>query len=773
VGRASVRVLRVTALLLILASLCGVVGWRWFERTILATLPEDLRTYRDWRPPTSARVYAQDGTLIDTFSIERRIWVPIDQLRPATWQAFVAAEDRRFFEHKGVDPQGILRAAWANFQAGAVRQGGSTITQQLVKNLLVGNERSYERKAREAVLAWRLEGELDKMQLLELFVNFVFLGNGNYGVEAAARDYFGVSARDLDAGQAALLAGIIPASSRYNPRRAPLLAAERRATVLEAMVDEGYLDADAAELYGRAAVITSRRRPTDDDQDWSYATEVRRELRRLLPPGVVFAEGLSVQTPMDPHIQQVAQDSVRQALRDLDLRQGRRASAGHLAPTEWAAFLREASGLPRDPIDGTLQPPKPGQCLEVLVAASRDLGALQAGPFSMQMAVEARSTPVRSAEGKPRPLSQVVRVGDLLPVCVNDDRSLRLDDRPWGEGAAVVLENRSGRVVAVVGGYRVPLEGFVRATQGRRQPGSSFKPYVYTAALLAGRTQLDRVLDGPISMPAGNGKLWSPRNYDGSFAGLLPMRAALARSLNTVAVRLTLEVGAEEVARVARLMGVKSPMRKDPTIGLGSNEVTVMDQALGYATVARMGVPTEAVWIDELFDHTRARVGTAGGPVTLEGEAVAVLPGRPGPRALPAGVAYEMADMLREVVRAGTARKAWKPGYDRAGKTGTTNDFVDAWFVGFTPRYTVAVWIGSDGTQSLGDKETGGKAALPAWMRIVEALPHAEGERFPLPDEAILVQAGGQWVGLPRAAVPASVLRRPTLGAAPLPDFGD
>jgi penicillin-binding protein 1A len=762
----------VVGLLLILASLCGVVGWRWFDRNILATLPEDLSTYREWRPPTSARVYAQDGSQIDSFSIERRIWVPIEQLRPATWQAFVTAEDRRFFEHQGVDPQGILRAAWANLQAGAVRQGGSTITQQLVKNLLVGSERSYERKAREAVLAWRLEGELDKMQLLELFVNFVFLGNGNYGIEAAARDYFGVSARDLDPGQAALLAGIIPAPSRYNPRRAPLMAAERRSIVLSAMVDEGYIEADAADRYSRAAVITSRHHPTDDDLDWSYATEVRRELRRVLPPGVVFAEGISVATPMDPHIQRIAQASVRQALRDLDGRQGRRASTGHLQPVDWPGFLNEASGLPRDPIDGALLPPRAGQCLDVLVAAQRDLGALQAGPFALSMSKAERDAAVRSSEGKPKPLSSVVQAGDLLPVCVNEDMSLRLDDRPWGEGAAVVLENRSGRILAVVGGYRVPLEGFVRATQGRRQPGSSFKPYVYTAALLAGYTQLDRVLDGPISMQAGNGKLWSPKNYDGGYSGLLPMRTALAKSLNTVAVRLTLEVGASEVARVARMMGVKSPMRKDPTIGLGSNEVTVMDQALGYATIARMGVPTEAVWIDELFDHQQNRIGVAGGRVELEDEQIAVLPGRPAPRVLPAGVAYEMADMLREVVRAGTARKAWKPGYDRAGKTGTTNDFVDAWFVGFTPRYTVAVWIGSDGTNTLGDKETGGKAALPAWMRIVDALPHAEGERFPLPDDAMLVYVNGQWIGLPRDSVAPAVLRTAKVGREPLPAFG-
>jgi penicillin-binding protein 1A len=262
------------------------------------------------------------------------------------------------------------------------------------------------------------------------------------------------------------------------------------------------------------------------------------------------------------------------------------------------------------------------------------------------------------------------------------------------------------------------------------------------------------VLDGPISLPAGNGKIWSPQNYEGGFAGLVPMRQALAKSLNTVAVRLTLESGPDEVARLARTMGVRSPIRADPTIALGSSEVTPMDQALGFATIARMGVPMDPVYIERLVDFKGQELGRAGGAIVLEGQTLGALPGGAKARVLPSGIAYELADMLREVVRAGTGRKAWKPGFDRAGKTGTTNDFVDAWFVGFTPRYTVAVWIGSDTTASLGDKETGGKAALPAWLAIVEALPHEEGERFPLPDDVALVETAGSWAGIPRGAIP-------------------
>jgi len=281
------------------------------------------------------------------------------------------------------------------------------------------------------------------------------------------------------------------------------------------------------------------------------------------------------------------------------------------------------------------------------------------------------------------------------------------------------------------------------------------------------------VLDGPISLPAGGGKLWSPKNYDGKYAGMLPMRHALARSLNTVAVRLLLERGSADVVRVARAMGVRSPLRADPTLALGSSEVTPLDLALGYATIARLGVPTDPVWIVRVEDVRGREIGRAGSDVSVGGQTIARLPGGPSRRALPTAIAYELADMMREVVRAGTARKAYKRGFDRAGKTGTTNGFVDAWFVGFTPRHTVAVWIGTDGTASLGDKETGGRAALPAWIDIAEALPTAEGERFPVPPDVVLVPADGTWVGFRRGRLPARILPTARLEPGPLPDFPD
>lgn len=773
----------------------------WLQQNIFSQLPADLSELRRFRPPTSSLVYASDGTLIDEFYLERRIWVPLEELPPMVWQAFVAAEDRRFFQHQGFDLVGITRAAVKNFLSRGITQGGSTITQQLVKNLIVGKERSYTRKLKELELARRLDNELTKFEILELYINYVYLGSGNYGVEAAARDYFGVSARELDPGQAALLAGLVPAPSRYSPRTHQESAAWRRSVVLRAMVEEGYLDRETAQQFLEAPVLQKKETPERRGLGVAYATQTRRELRRVLGRELSLSRGFHVFTPLDLRVQAVAEKAIQKAVNELVDRQGRAAPIKRLERNEWEEFIRTAPNLSRDPRTGQPLPPRRGQCFQAMVPESLDLGALIAGNWTFSLQPADRLIRIRGfsevpsltrtgttgtssiAAVKTSTMSKVlrgalqsrVREGDVLRVCSTSTRSdhpVKLDPRPWAEGAAVVLENATGRVIAMVGGYDVGLEGFVRATQAERQPGSSFKLYVYAATLLKDRTQLDRVLDAPLALPAGGGKTWRPKNYDGKFFGLITLREALAKSLNTVSVRLALDVGPNEIARVARSMGVKTPLRADLTIALGSSEVTPMDQALGFATIARLGVTTEPVYVDRMLNVAGEQVGSAGSAVVVDNAEIGRLPGGGGKRVLPAGVAYEMADMLRQVVKAGTARKAYNPALDRAGKTGTTNEYIDAWFVGFTPRYTVAVWIGTDGTFSLGDKETGGRAALPAWIEIVDALPAAEGERLPMPDEAMLVRAGNQWVAIPRGKAPRAVLPFPPVGPEPLPIFG-
>jgi len=802
----------------------AVWGARWFDENVLSTLPQNLAHVQTYRPLSNCVIYDAKGTPVDEFYVERRIWIPIKGLPDHVWQAFVAAEDRRFFAHRGVDPAGILRALASNFMRGSVRQGGSTITQQIVKNLLVGKERSYVRKMREAVLALRLERELTKKELLELYINYVYLGSGNHGVEAAALDYFGKPAAELDAGQAATLAGLVPAPTRYSPHRHPENAVARRSYVLSRMVDEGYITLGDARRYAQEPVVLPIDRHTRTDVGIAYLTEVRREIRRIFGSTTPLAQGFHVYTPLDLETQAIAETAVRDALHGVDERRGKRGVVMHVAESQRQAFLARAAGLQRiatagsvdaadeavqrqkdkeegerraaeeaakkkttaskKPVKGTVKAPpapppvipavampKPEECFEVIVGKG-GLDDLQAGPFKFSLVKADRGATVRGPDGKSRrTLSSAAGLGDVLRVCDVDEKTVHLDPKPWAEGAAVVLDNATGRVRALVGGYHDVLEGFVRATQARRQPGSGFKPFVYAAALKSGKNQLDIVYDGPISLPGGNGKIWSPANYEDKYYGNLPIRNALAKSLNTVAVRFVYDLGARRVAETARAMGVRTPLRTDMSIALGSSEVTPMDLAVAYSTIARMGAPTEPVLIDSIRDQSGKLLGVAGGNVVVEGEALARLPGSPQPRALPAGIAYELADMMREVVKSGTAKRAYKEGYDRAGKTGTTNECVDAWFVGFDANHTTAVWVGSDGPESIGPKETGGVAALPAWLKVMESLETTVPPRIPIPDEAVLINVGDGWYGFPRGKVPGKYLEREAATREPLPRF--
>ena len=766
-------IVRLFAALVALALVAGAAGWVWFDRQVLSALPANLSELALRTPSTACQIFDARGDLLDQFYVERRFHVPIAELPPYVPAAFVAAEDRRFWEHPGVDGLGILRAMGVNLRAGRVSQGGSTITQQLVKNLVVGNERTYRRKLSEAVLAYRLEKELGKTAILELYLNYLALGSGNYGVEAAARDYFGISARDLDIGQAAMIAGLVPAPSRYSPWVDPELAARRRELVLRSMVRDGVVDAETA-IYFLDEPVTVPRVSSRPQRAAAYATQVRREVRRLFGEARPHELGLRVHTPIEPRIQDVAQAAVNDALVAHAGRQGPRAIHRNIPAEGRAGFLGRGGGLVREPSTGTLSRPAPGACFDVLVGEARALDALQAGPHSFALVQGERSRSVQPLGAEPTvrlPLARAVQPGDVLAVCLGEDDRVTLDPAPWAEGAVVAIENATGRVLAMVGGRTVALEGFVRATQARLQPRSSFKPYVYATSLLHGRTQLDTVLDAPLALPGGGGKTWRPRNYGGGFAGPVPMRAAFARSLNTVAVRLLLEQGATEVARVARSMGVASPIRRDPTIALGSSEVTVLDQAVGYATIARLGRTAEPIWIDRMEYADGRPLVESGGTVSLGGTPIR-LPGGPGTQALSPGIAYQLADMMREVVRAGTARPAWDPALERAGKTGTTSGFEDAWFVGFTPRWTVAVWIGTDGDRSLGDKETGGKLALPVWLAVVRGLGEHAGERMPVPAEAMFVVHDGAWVALDRATAPEKWAARPGPIDRPVKPFG-
>ena len=737
---------RALAVGLLVLGLLAIASAVWFQREVLDGLP-DVQGIVDYKPPQACRVLDAEGNEIDVFYVERRFWVPLGVLPRHLLDAFVAAEDQRFWEHRGVDPQGILRAARANWEADAVVQGGSTITQQLVKNLLVGDAKSLARKAREATLALRLEQRLTKEEILELYLNYVFLGSGNHGIEAAARDYFGVSARDVTVGQAALLAGLVPAPSATSPRLHPRAARAARTRVIEQMAALQMIERPTAEAARLGALLAPSPEPVASG-GLSYVTAARRVLRERFGDDVAEA-GLTVHTAMDPAIQRLAEDGVRVAVRGLVERQGGGGVRGAATAEDWAA---------RAP-DG---PDASGDCFTVRLPARGALDRLE-GPGVERTPEEPGPTwsldpserrAVLRHEGA-RARVDRLPAGTLLGVCALKDRAVTLDPTPWAEGAAVVLENATGRVLAVVGGRDVALEDFDRATQALRQPGSAFKPFVYAAALSAGWSSGDLVDTAPLTLRM-HGRTWSPR--DGVSAGPIPLRTALALSSNTASVRLLRDVGAEEVAETAARMGISSPLVPVSALALGASEVTPLDMAVAYSTLTRLGAATHPVFLDRV-------TWPDGAQDPLERPTL--------PRALDPGVAYELLDMLRGVVERGTGKGARRDGLDRAGKTGTTNDAVDTWFVGSTPAHTVAVWVGSDEPEGLGRGEAGGRTALPGWTHIVDALPTDPDARFERPAEVLLApDAQGVVRVFRRGTTPGSVLPLHSLrGQEPLPPF--
>lgn len=763
----------VTGAFVVLASL-AVLGTAFFlhlREEVELMYAGEIAGMDGYRPPLTVEVFDRRGRKIDSFATERRLWVPLTELPPHVWQAFLAAEDRRFLDHFGVDPTAIARAAVRNFQAGSITEGGSTITQQLAKNLVTGADKTYDRKIREALVAMELERQLTKAQILELYLNQIYLGAGAYGVEAAARRYFQKPAAQLDPGQAAMIAGLIPAPSTYNPERNPERAAQRRREVLQAMVEAGWITARQAARYVDDPLRYDVAPPREPELGAAYRTMVRRELRRLFGGQRVFQEGLKVVTPYDEDVQRVAEQAVWDATAAVQQRHGHQGTADHIPKDQRENWIRSGAGLPKGD-DEKPRDPVPGDCFQVLVDGS--LNKLRAGEHTWSLKRSDRGVRVHRNLGRGGgTVAGQVRNGDLVNVCLpgedEDDGIVLLDRTPWAEAGIVVVENRTGGIVALVGGKNDKLEGFVRATQARRQPGSTMKLYVYATALRLGHSQLDIVQDAPISFPGANGRIWAPRNYDGGFFGPLPYRVALAYSRNVPSVRITVEVTPQEVIKTSKMLGVESPLRADYTLALGSSEMTPMDQAMGFSTIARLGERRDPVYILELRDMNDRLLGRPGDTVVLEDGHTVVLPGAPE-QVMDPGVAYEMADMLAAVMKIGTGARARGFDHQRYGKTGTTNDFTDAWFVGFNTDYTAAVWVGTDTPNPLGDRETGSRTAMPAWAKVMDYLGTPSATEVPVPPEGVRIPHGGDFIGLARSNM-SDARAGARIGSVPLGTF--
>lgn len=713
-----------------------------FYHQLTADLPP-VAELEQYQPSLITRVYDRYGELIADFFIERRILVPLADIPLHVRQATIASEDKRFYLHGGVDVIGIARAAWANFQAGGTREGASTITQQVARTLFLNRDRTLARKIREAILARRIEQRYSKDQILEIYLNQIFYGHNAYGIEAAAQLYFGKPAKDLTLSEGALLAGLPPAPNSYSPLKNLQRSVQRRNHVLSRMVEEGYLTPDQAQVAA-AEPVPLNPRPLRVHKAFYFVEYVRQYLEEQYGPTALYRGGFAVETTLDMGLQQMAERALKQGLLAFDRRHGvyhgpiRRLEFTGDAATD--AKMIEAVTMPEE---GDVI--REGERLQGVVLSVRDGSATVAIKNTQGVLPPAGYAWVRYVDTVPKAdlRRQVLRRGDVIQVRVTKTdptgkvHTLALDPDPLVQGALVAMEVSSGHVLAMVGGYDFTKSQFNRAVQALRQPGSSFKPLVYTAALEAGMTPTSTVLDAPLTHDLPGGKGWRPDNYDGKYYGPMTLRAALAQSRNLVTVRLLEKLSTPTVCATAKRLGITSPFRCYPSIVLGAAGVTLMELTAAYGTFANSGIYNEPIVITKIVDRK--------GNVLLERYQEAR-------QATSPEVAYLITSMMESVIKHGTGRVVRALERPVAGKTGTTNDFNDAWFVGYTPDLVTGVWVGRDDHESLGDGETGGKVAAPIWLDFMkQALHDRPVTDFPIPPGIRFVRLEGRGANTPAA----------------------
>jgi penicillin-binding protein 1A len=726
-----VRILVAALVTLLAAILLAAAGAGLLYAVYSADLP-DVATLRSYQPSTVSRLLARDGREIAQFYVEKRIPVPLDTMPPYLLQAVIATEDAEFFRHGGVDLSAIARALLADLWARSFAQGGSTITQQVARAMFLTAEKSIPRKVKEWILAYRIDQQLTKREILELYLNHIYFGSGAYGVEAASNIYFGKPVADISLLEAAVLAGLPPAPNAYSPLRNKQRSLERAGHVLNRMVEEKYLSREQADAARKSPLDLTRGERVRDMAPY-FTDWIRREVEQKYGSTSVFREGLTIATTIDLSMQGAAHLAVRKGLRAVDKRRGWRGPAGHVDPerpladpTMLRKILDEARGRSDKASDPYPEARDVGMVEEVSDTSARVRTIL--GPVVILPA----GTEWVGASRKPKASNprRLLAPGDIIWV----QRTTRihqgiqvatLDQEPIVQGAFLGLDYGSGEVLAMVGGYDFVSSKFNRATQAMRQPGSAFKLFTYLAALEKGYSPDDLIPDTPVEYiipvpdPTRPGQMtkrvWRPTNYEADqFYGLNSLRDAFAHSRNVSAVRLIEDIGVGPVIDAARSLGITSTLRRELALTLGVSEVTMAEIASAYAGVADGGVRIPPRSIRYIAD----RQGTI-----LE---------RRGPdpvRALDEKTAALMTDMLAAVCGYGTAAKTKGLGRPCFGKTGTTDRFTDAWFVGWTDPYLAGVWVGMDDHTPLGHAETGAQAALPIWIDVMKTmLPPAAAE---------------------------------------------
>jgi penicillin-binding protein 1A len=671
-----------------------------------------LEAILDYRPKIPLRVYDQDQELIGEFGEERRTFIPIGQFPEVLKKAVLAAEDSKFYSHHGVDWEGVLRAALANLKARKIREGASTITMQVARNFYLSKEKTFARKFREVLLAIKIEKTLSKDQILELYMNQIYLGNRSYGFAAAANIYFGKDVRDLTLSEAALLAGLPQAPSRYNPYNDEARSIWRQHYVLQRMKELGFID-DTDYVTALNAplhfVRLERQKPLFSAP---YVAEMARNFVCARYPDDCYTAGYKVFTTIDRDHQQAAQKALQEGLEIYDNRHGYRGPEKNLDLPENVSELQKA--LSREPVFGRLVP--------AVVLQASDTGIEVFDRYGKRYFLKRDDLAIARNWLK----KHYFRQGDLIRLAFRADKPI-LAQVPEVEGAIVALNPKNGAILALVGGYDFYRNKFNHAYQAWRQPGSSFKPFIYSAALEKGFTPASLINDAPLTINLPNAtEEWAPSNYGGTYSGPIRMRTALTLSRNLASVRLLQTIDPRYGRQFALRFGFSAD--KIPpylSIALGTGLVTPLQMAAGYAVFANGGYRVLPFFIDHIENWQGQEIAKAR----------PVIAGVNAERVLDPRNAFIMTSMMQDVIQRGTAARARSLNRrDLAGKTGTTNDYVDAWFAGYCQNLVAVTWVGFDQPHSLGQGETGSRAALPIWMSyMAKVLPSIPEEPYPVP----------------------------------------
>lgn len=750
-----------TLLLVVITSgVLVVLGLAGYLAFLVAKLPKVDRL-ADYKPPVVSQVYGDDGILVGEFYLERRIVVPVNKMPRKLIQAFVAAEDASFYSHGGIDYFGIVRAAFKNLTSFRKKEGASTITQQVTKTMLLSPEKKLSRKIKEAILAKRLEEKLTKDEILYLYLNQIYLGAGAYGVQAAAETYFGKGVEQLNLAEMAVLAGLPKAPNAYSPIKHLERSRERQGYVLDRMVSEGFITQAEAEHARKTPLTVLPGRRVVNDQVAYFLEQMRIYLEEKYGEDQLYKGGLKIYTTMNYEMQRSAYEAVRAGLKAVDKRMGFRGATKFLKEHEVTPFcakveegIDSAALKVGETYSGVVTAVYPDKG-EAIVRVGDRIGVLNrkgmgwAGKLGLVNRYEKSDKPSRNLS-----LGAVLEVQVVTPEVNRQGAVFALDQVPEVQGALVAIDPRTGGIKAMVGGYDFRKSQFNRAVQARRNAGSAFKPIIYAAALEKGLTPATVIVDEEVEYPAGGGKIWKPKNYDGTHRGPLTMREALTHSINIFSVKLLDQIGVEYAVEFAKKLGFTSKIEPNLSLALGAASVSPLELTAAYGVFANKGAylqPFSILRVTDsqglLLEERKPVVPVAPVVPSPDPSAVVVAPGTATvtavePSAVTPQAAYIVTNLMESVVQSGTGHRAAAINRPVAGKTGTSNDMKDAWFVGYIPQLVAGVWVGFDNQErSLGKAGTGGQAAAPIWADFMSgAVKGVPVERFEPPEDITYVR---------------------------------